>query len=175
MEALKRASIDLGWTTTPTVYVVGQDGCKTWHDCVRARRSGDVVLLEAVSLIAEPKSKLVPYPAMDMRDAADEIDRRGAVIIEACTMRSTAKPDDRKAMFLDGAKALGQGRALPSHVARENGKRGGRRPKVFTDAEMAKARAVWDSRKYKTYKEAAEHLPKGFSWARAYRLFGPRS
>jgi hypothetical protein len=48
-----------------------------------------------------------------------------------------------------------------------------RRP-VFTDADMAKAKAVWESRKYRTWQEAAAALPKGFTPERAYRIWGKR-
>ena len=156
------------------LYVVGKDGVSGWREFVAALRKGDTVLVEGLSLLAEPRSAKVRYPAMDLRDCLEEIERRGAVWIETHTGRVSTDPAQRKAAIDDAARSLGLGRALPSDVAREHGAKGGRRPKVFSEAELAKAKQVWESRKFKTYKDCAAALPKGFTWVRAFRMFGPR-
>jgi hypothetical protein len=156
------------------LYVVGKDGVSGWREFTSALRKGDTVYVEGLSLLAEPRSDAVRYPAMDLRDCLEEIERRGATWIETHTGRVSTDPVQRKAAIDDAARSLGMGRALPSDVAREHGKRGGRRPTVFSGADIAKAKIAWESRKHKTWKDVAKALPKGFSTARAHRMFGPR-
>lgn len=158
-------------------YVIGRD-CATWRDAVRAVRKGDVIVVEALALLPEPKSRKL-IPSMDMRDAVEEIERRGGSLLEARTGRSSLIAKDRAGMIADAARSLGSGgRSLSSMQARSNGaaagaKRG--RPKTeFTDAEVDAARRVWESRKVETWAEAARLLPKGFTVHRARRLFGAR-
>lgn len=155
------------------------DECPTWRDAIRVVRNGDVVLVQFLQLIAEPKSANVRHPAMDMRDAIEAIEGKGASLTEISTGRSTADARQRAAMIADAAKSLGAGgRSLSSAQARANGaaagsKRG--RPRTtFSEAEIDEARRVWESRKITTWAEAARLLPKGFSVYRAHELFGPR-
>ncbi len=167
IEALRAAGVG-------AIYVVGKN-CETWMDMTKALRPGDHVMVEALALIAEPKGPAVRWPSQDMRDALEEIERRGAIVIETHTGRRSDNAEQRRAMIADAVRALGAGqRALPSDVARANGAKGGRRAKQFAPDVIEKARVVWESRKHKTYKDAAKALPKGFSMMRAFRMFGPR-
>lgn len=155
------------------------DECATWRDAVRLVRRGDVVTIHWLQLIAEPKSPKVRHPAMDMRDAIEEIERKGAVLTEVGTGRSTADAKQRAAMIADAAKSLGAGgRSLSSEQARANGAaagdRRGRPKERFTEAEIEAARKVWESRKVATWHDAARLLPKGFTVYRAAKMFGPR-
>lgn len=155
------------------------DECPTWRDAIRVVRRGDVVLIQFLQLIAEPKSAKVRHPAMDMRDAIEAIEGRGASLTEVGTGRSTADVKQRAAMIADAAKSLGAGgRSLSSEQARANGAAAGDRrgrPKAsFTKAEVEAARRVWESRKVATWQDAASLLPKGFTVYRAAKLFGPR-
>ena len=163
-----------GLPANALVYVIGKDGAKSWRDCLNQRRSGDTVWIYSLAFLADQKSADNPYPSMDLRDAIEKLDQCGTTLIETCTGRTMADPDQRKAMIIDAARSLGQGRALPSSVAKANGAKGGRKAKVFTDAEIVEAKRVWESRR-KTWRDVAAALPKGFSTARAYRMFGPRN
>ncbi len=157
------------------IYVVG-DNCNHWRDMARARRPGDIVVIEALCLLAEPKSKTVRWPSQDLRDAIEQIEKRGATILEAMTGLTTADCAQRKTMIAEAVRALGAGqRSLPSDQARENGKRGGRREKQFDAATLDKAERVWKNLvDYPTWQEAAKGMPKGFTVYRAHRLWGER-
>lgn len=155
------------------------DECATWRDAVRLVRRGDTVLVELIQLLPEPKSRAVTHPAMDGRDAIEEIERRGGCVVETATNRSTSDQKQRRELISDMAKSVGAGgRSLSSEQARANGalagsKRG--RPKTeFTPEQIAAAKTVWESRKITSWGEAAEMLPPGFSVYRARKMFGPR-
>lgn len=117
---------------------------KSWHDIAKARRPGDRVYIEYLSLLAEPKGPDVPMPAMDLRDAIEEFERRGAVIIETSTGRSTEDRKQRKAMIADAVRSLGFGRALPSDVARAIGAKAGRRKRDLSPWRSI-IEAEWDA------------------------------
>ncbi len=155
------------------------DECKTWREAVRYVRAGDAVAVELIQLLPEPKSDKVRHPAMDGRDAIEEIERRGGHLIEVATRRSTADAKQRRALIEDMAKSVGAGgRSLSSEQARINGAKAGsgrgRKPAAFTDAEIEAARKVWESRKVERWQDAEKLLPKGFTVWRARKLFGPR-
>ena len=140
------------------------DECPTWRDAVRFVRKGDCVLVELIQLLPEPRSAKVRHPAMDGRDAIEEIERRGGYLIETTTNRSTADPKQRAALITDMAKSVGSGgRSLSSEQARANGARAGdkrgRPPKVISDADKALAKTLWESRKLKTWGAVAAVLP----------------
>lgn len=158
------------------LYVVGKDGVTGWQQVAASRRKGDVVMIEALCLLASPKSKSVRWPSQDLRDALEAIEARGASVWETHTGLRSTDPAQRRTMIQEAVRALGAGqRSLPSDQARANGAKGGRRPKQFTADEIDKARRVWESRKYKTYNECKAALPRGFSVMRAFRMFGGRS
>jgi hypothetical protein len=155
------------------------DECKTWRDAVRFVRKGDGVAVELIQLLPAPKSAKVRHPAMDGRDAIEEIERRGGYVLETTTKRTTADPKQRAALIADMARSVGAGgRSLSSEQAQANGARAGDkrgRPKAeFTPSEIEAARKVWESRRVATWREAAELLPKGFTPYRAHKMFGPR-
>lgn len=157
------------------LYIVGKDGVTGWQQVAASRRKGDVVMVEALCLLASPKSKSVRWPSQDLRDALEAIEARGASVWETHTGLRSTDPAQRRTMIQEAVRALGAGqRSLPSDQARANGARGGRRPKQFPPEIVEKARRVWESRKHKTYKECAAALPPGFSAMRAFRMFGPR-
>jgi len=174
-EARQRAAVA---PHAPSVeYVIGRD-CATWRDAVRSVRRGDVIVVEALALLPEPKSRKL-IPSMDMRDAVEEIERRGGSLLEARTGRSSLMTKDRAAMIADAARSLGSGgRSLSSMQARANGaaagaKRG--RPKAeFTPEQIEAARRVWESRKVERWEDAAKMLPRGFTVWRARKMFGAR-
>lgn len=156
------------------------DECPTWREAVRFVRNGDGVAVELIQLLPEPKSRKVPHPAMDGRDAIEEIEARGGHVIETETKRTTADPKQRKALIADMAKSVGAGgRSLSSEQARSNSlqavRKRGRRKAEFTDDERKQAKAIWESWKVKTYKDAKRLLkPLRYSIHRAFKEFGPR-
>lgn len=134
-------------------------------------RSGTLVKLYSLFLLAEPNTRRKPGGwRKDLLDAMARIEKRGGIIKDVSMQATTANPEQRYGMVAVALEKLAKnGRATPLHA----GKRG-RIAKVFTDADMAKAKAVWESRKYRTWQEAAAALPKGFTPERAYRIWGKR-
>lgn len=158
-------------------YVIGTD-CQSWRDAIRSVRRGDVVAVMHLALLPDAKTRKL-IPSQDMRDALEAIERRGGSLVEAATGRRSSVASERAAMIADAARSLGSGgRSLSSEQARANGAKAGAsrgRPAArFSDADMVRARAAWDSRKLATWADVAEALPEGFSVDRAYKLWGPR-
>lgn len=162
-----------------TVLYIIPDECRTWREAVRYVRHGDTVLIQWLQLLPEPKSAKVRFPAMDGRDAIEEIEKRGATLVEVGTGRSIADPKQRAALIADMAKSVGAGgRSLSSAQARANGAkalRRGRRKAEFPPGTAEKAEQIWHSRKVATWAEAAALLePLGYSIHRAHKEFGKR-
>ena len=142
------------------VFVIGEDGCDTWEDCAKRIRSGDeaTIMIEYMALLPEPKSPRVPFPSVNLFLAVETFERRGAKeIIEAHTMRSTVT--DREALLNDASKALKHGRSLPSLIAKENRRRGGKRAKDW-DKWRPVIEREWDSRKHANYQAAVRAMVK---------------
>lgn len=156
------------------IYVIGKDGYRGWRDIVRQCRKGDTVLVEWLSLLAEPRSASTPMPAMDLRDAIEEFEKRGCVIAETSTGLTTADPAQRKQMIDTAVRSLGFGRALPSDVARAIGAKAGRRRKDWTQWR-AIIEAEWDAvRRNPTRKDALAAMvrrgaPKDISLSAVHR------
>lgn len=176
----KRQDEALRASGASVVYVIPAE-CPTWRDAIRFVRKGDTVLVTLIQLLAEPKSRDVPHPAMDMRDALDEIRERTAVLIEIETGRSTADPKQRAALIADGAKSLGAGgRSLSSAQAKANaltvGRKRGRQPKAEPSAEDKRtARELWKSRDLETWDEVAAQLPGKITVWDCHRWWGGRT
>lgn len=175
VERQTRAVTAAGATVVYTI----PDECPTWREALRFVRVGDRVVIELIQLLPEPKSTKVRHPAMDGRDAIEEIERRGGYLVETATGRSTANAKQRAALIADMAKSVGAGgRSLSSEQAWANGAKAGSsrgRPAAsFDAATIEAARTVWESRKIERWQDAAALLPKGFTVYRANKLFGPR-
>jgi len=160
------------------VYTIPHE-CPTWRDALRFVRSGDCVLIELIQLLPEPKSARVRHPAMDGRDAIEEIERRGGYLIETATKRNTADAKQRAALIADMAKSVGAGgRSMSSEQARANGAKAvgrGRKRDPIVDANREAAERIWYSRRIKTWAEAHELLvPLGWTMWRAHKELGPR-
>ena len=99
------------------------------------------------------------------------VEAKGAVIKDVSSQLTTGNPEHRY-MLVEGAmKAL----ASNGRTVHLEGKRSGRKPLVFSEADMLAAERVWlNVRKYPTEDAAAEALPKDFSTARARKHWGPR-
>jgi len=163
-----------------SVILIIPDECATWRKAVGLIRRGDVAAVHWLQLIAEPKSAKVRHPAMDMRDALEEIERRGGVVVEAGTGRRSDDAKQRAEMIADAARSLGAGgRSLSSEQARINGAQAGakrgRRRSPIVDANKTAAESIWYSRKVATWKDADKLLrPLGWTMYRAHLELGPR-
>jgi len=157
------------------IYEVGKDGCESWRTAVASLRRGDFLYIEALALLPDERAK-GRQPAVDLINALDDIRDKGAVLIETSTGRRSDNKAELMAMRADAIKSLGAGgRSLPSAKAKANGGKGGRRPKVFSEAEMRRAELVWNSlKKYPRWEDAKAALPKDFSTYRAFKLWGAR-
>ncbi len=161
-------------------FTLGTAEAPTWREVVRLVRPGDVVGIEWLQLLPEPRGPKNRHPAMDGRDAIEEVERRGGSIVEIGSTRTTADPKQRRQLIEDMARSVGAGgRSLSSEQARVNGAKAGSkrgRPKAtFADTVTAKAENIWHSRKVATWADAEKLLrPLGYSTARAHKEFGPR-
>lgn len=156
------------------------DECKNWRDAVRFVRNGDGVAIELIQLLPEPRSDKVLHPAMDGRDAIEEIERRGGYVIETETKRTTADPKQRAALIADMARSVGAGgRSLSSEQARANSakvvRKRGRRPKEITDEQWRVAHMLWHSRKISTWDDVAAQLPKPVTVWDCFKRWGGRA
>ena len=66
------------------------------------------------------------------------------------------------------------GRGRGRHKTSKGDKRG-RPAKTFTDAEWAKGKAAWDSRKLKTWADVQANLPERMTTKDLWQKFGPRN
>lgn len=175
--SVKRQTLAVSEFGATVIYTI-PDECPTWREALRFVRKGDRVVIELIQLLPEPKSANVRHPAMDGRDAIEEVERRGGCIIETSTGRSTADAKQRAALIADMAKSVGAGgRSLSSEQARANGSKSttrGRPKAEFTPEQIEDARKVWESRKVKRWRDAEKLLPKGFTVWRARKMFGLR-
>lgn len=153
------------------IYIVGKDGVTSWRDMARQRRKGDTVYIEYLELLPDTRDVCEVNPSIDLVNALDELRDREVAVVETHTGYSTTNPDQLREMRAVAIRALGAGgRARPTAVARENGKKGGRRNAVFPPGTEEKAHAVWFAlKKYPRVQDAAEALPEGWSVARCYK------
>jgi hypothetical protein len=158
------------------IYEIGEDGCMSWRAAVRSLRKGDELHIEALALLPDERKPGKVQPAADLIEALDEIRDKGAVVVETSTGRRSDNREELKAMRADAIKALGAGgRSLPSAKAKENGGKGGRRPKQFSARDMERAELVWNAiKKYPRWQDVRSALPEGFTADRAYKLWGAR-
>lgn len=168
-QALLKAGVEI-------IYEIGDEGCTSWRAAVKSLRKGDVLCIEALALLPDERIPGKLQPAADLIEALDEIRDKRAVIYETSTGRRSDNLEELKAMRADAIKALGAGgRSLPSAKAKENGGKGGRRPKAFSEREMERAELIWHAvKKYPRWKDVKAALPEKFTTDRAYKLWGPR-
>lgn len=149
----------------------GKHGNGTRADLLRMVRNGTVVAVLHVHLLADPKTKRKKGGTRrDLWSAIDEIERRGGSLWELYTGLRSVGREERDAMTREAVETLARGR----HKTHGGDKRG-RPKKAFTDAEWAKAKAAWDSRKLKTWADVAAKLPKGMTTKDCWNRFGARS
>lgn len=140
-------------------------------DLERLVRPGTVVKLVHLFLLAEPRARRRPGGWRgDLLKTMGRIEKRGGVIKDVHTGMTTSDPEHRYAMVALAVEQLSKnGRSVGLRM------RKGRIARVFTPEEMKQAQDAWESRKLKTWAAVREKLPKGFSLARAYKLWGKRT
>lgn len=142
----------------------------TLADLLRMVRPGTVFAVQHAHLLADPKMKHKRGGTrQSFWTSFDAIEARGGVIWELYTGLRTDTKEGRDRMTRAAVETLARGR----HKTSVHDKRG-RPPKTFTEAQIAKARSVWESRKYRRWQDAAKHLPKGMTVRHAWKLFGRR-
>lgn len=152
------------------IYELGKD-CEL-AEAVRSVRPRDVVGVTRLWVVADPKRGRKGGMRKALYAAADAIEERGAVIEEVETGRVSSDPKQRDAMMRDAIEAVTKaGRGMSSAA----NARKGRKAVEFSEAATEKAKAVWHSRKHKTWADAAAAMPKGFTVHRAFKLWGKRN
>lgn len=152
------------------IYIEGREG-ETVQEAIKALRKGGALVVMHLWLLAPDRKSTRDSPRREMVRRVREVEAKGAHVIEASTGRSTST-DDRDCIILDNIDWLsGKSKGVRS---KENGALGGRPPKEFTEDQMEQARQVWFDIRFKSWKEAGQHLPKGFTVKRAYEKWGPR-
>lgn len=139
-------------------------------DLERSLRSGDVVAVLHVFLLADPAKR--GHARADLWKAVDAIESRGGCIWELYTGLRSDDKRQRDTMLRAAVEALARGR----HKRSESDKRG-RPPVTFTEVETLRAKAEWHSPKHKKWEDAVaalKRLDKRWTATRAYRLFGKR-
>jgi hypothetical protein len=152
------------------IYELGKD-C-TIEDAVKSMRPGNVAGVARLWVIADLKRGRKGGARQTLYSAVDAIEARGATIEEVDTGRVSSDPKQRDAMIRDAAEAVtrgGRGLKSAGNLPR------GRKALDFSEPVTAKAKTVWESRKYKTWADAAAAMPKGFTVHRAFRLWGKRN
>ena len=150
---------------------INGDG-ETWRDAVKQVRPKDTVFIWVLVRVPTGRGQDEVPPIAQVREIIREIHDRGGVLIEVYTGRKSSKDADKSAMIRDAQRSLRTaGRRLmpPGHASP------GRRERRFTKEELAEAEKGWrDVRKYPSWQFAQEHLPDGFTTARAFRKWGAR-
>lgn len=144
----------------------------TWRDAAKRIRPGDTIYIWVMASLPTRRGVDDYPPAVQPREMIREIEARGGVLVEVYTGRRSDNKAAKRGIIEDAERALrGKGRrALPAGYRSP-----GRRRREWTADEMRKAESVWRNvKKYPTWAFAAEHMPEGFTAARAHRLWGPR-
>lgn len=145
---------------------------ETWRDAVRQVREGDTVFIWVLVKVPTRRGQDELPPVAQVREVIREIEARGGLLIEVYTGRRSSKAADKSAMIADAQRSLKTAgrRLMPPGLAAP-----GRRKVKFSAADMAQAEKVWrDVKKYPSWKFVKEHLPQGFTTARAFRTWGAR-
>lgn len=145
---------------------------ETWRDAVRQVREGDTVFVWVLVRVPTGRGQDELPPVAQVREVIREIEDRGGVLIEVYTGRRSSKAAEKSAMIADAQRSLKTaGRRLmpPGHASP------GRRERKFTPEEWALAETIWrDVRKFPSWEFVQQHLPEGFTTARAFRKWGAR-
>jgi hypothetical protein len=150
----------------------------TWRDAVRLIRGGETVFIWVLVHVPTQRGKDELPPSAQPREFIREVERRGGVVFEVYSGRSSAKKADKEGMIRDAVAALkskGRSRKPPGFKIK------GRRAVPWSDMQLEQAKTAWFSRDYATNEIAERHMPNveingeivPFGSARARRLWGP--
>jgi len=156
------------------VLEIGGKSGHTREDLERLIRGGTVVKLVHTFLLADPSSKRkAGGRRKDLLDAMARIEKRGGTIKDVDSGLTTANNEHRYALIALATEQLARdGRGLRSHI---NG-RLGRPVKTFPPEHWAKAEAVWNNRRLKTWEDTRAPLKAlDLTPREAWRKFGPRN
>jgi hypothetical protein len=145
---------------------------ETWRDAVRQVREGDTVFIWVLVRVPTRKGKDELPPVAQVREVIREIEARKGVLIEVYTGRKSSKAADKSDMIADAQRSLKTAgrRLMPPGLAPP-----GRRKRKFSDADLALAEEIWTNvTKYPSWSFVQQHLPEGFTTARAFRAWGAR-
>ncbi len=142
----------------------------TRADLVRIVRKGTAVAIQHLFLLADPTEKHKRGGARaDLWKAIDAIEAKGGHIWELSTGLNSSRPRERDEMTRAAVEALALGRHKTGRDRR------GRPLAEFDEKQMTAAKLVWvDVKRFPTWSAARKALPKHFTPARAYKLWGAR-
>ncbi len=149
----------------------GRNSVHTRADLVRLVRKGTVIAIQHLFLLADPREKRKRGGTRaDLWKAIDAIEAKGGFLWELSTGLNSGRPRERDQMTRAAVEALARGR----HKTTGSDKRG--RPLAeFDEKQMTAAKLVWvDTKRFPTWSAARKAMPKGFTSARAYQLWGAR-
>lgn len=138
---------------------------------LRMVRPGTTVAVLHLHLLADPKTKRKRGGMRaDLWRVIDEVEKRGGSFWELYTDLRSDNREGRDRMTREAVETLARGR----HKTRASDKRG-RPKKEFTEAQWAKGKAAWDSRKLKRWVDVQEKLPEGMTCKDLWQKYGPRN
>lgn len=168
-EAAQRKAMDAN-SIDRLIVEGGKRGAGSRADLLRMVRSGTVVAVQHVHLLADPKTKRQRGGVRsDLYTAIDAIEARGGTLWELYTGLRSDTREGRDAMTRAAVEALARGR----HKTSRSDKRG-RPAKTWPENVLAKNKAVWESRKHKTWADAEAHFVGGMEARDAWKLWGRR-
>lgn len=140
-------------------------------DLLRMVRPDTTVAIQHAFLLADPKTRRKRGGTRaSFWKAFDAIEQRGGVIWELYTGLKSDTREGRDAMTRAAVETLARGR----HKTRASDKRG-RPKKTFPAADLTKAKALWESRKLKTWADVEAKLPDGMTPRDCWNLWGSRN
>lgn len=142
-------------------------------DLLRMVRPGTTVAVLHLHLFADPRAKRKRGGTRaDLWAAVDAVEKRGGTFWELYTGLRSDTREGRDAMTRAAVDSLARGRHITS---KGDKRRAGRPRKDFTEAQWAKAKAAWDSRKLKRWVDVQEKLPEGMTCKDCWARWGARN
>lgn len=143
----------------------------TRAELIRMVRTGTTIAVHHLHLLADPGAKRKRGGTRaDLWKAVDEVEKRGGAIWELYTGLRTDTREGRDAMTRAAVETLARGR----HKTSKADKRG-RPKKEFPAADLAKAKALWESRRLKRWVDVEAKLPDGITVRDCWNLWGSRN
>lgn len=142
-------------------------------DLLRMVRKDTVVAVLHLHLLADPRSRRKRGGTRaDLWMVIDQIEKRGGTLWELYSGLRSDTREGRDTMTREAVETLARGRHITS---KGDKRRAGRPKKDFTEAQWAKAKAAWDSRKLKRWVDVQEKLPEGMTCKDCWARWGARN